>query len=76
MYKEMKLWEHRLRWMKMGSRITKFGSKEKIFFLYKIQDGISEKSYAINVAQIAGLPIEIIQSATRHLNSLEANKNN
>ena len=75
MYQEMKQLEHRLRWMKMGSKIVKFGQKEKIIFLYKIIDGISEKSFAINVAQIAGLPLEIIKSATKHLEDLEVNKN-
>ena len=31
-------------------------------FLYKIEEGIIEKSFGIEVAAMAGLPIEIIQN--------------
>lgn len=74
MFQEMREWSHRLRWMKMDSKIIKFADKEKLIFLYKIVEGLSQKSFAINVAQIAGLPEEIIQSASKHLLDLEQAK--
>ena len=76
MYGKLSEFNHRLRWMKMGSRIIKLGKKEKIIFLYKIMEGLSEKSFAINVAQIAGLPDFIIKRAQKHLKQLEENKTN
>lgn len=76
MFQEMREWSHRLKWMKMDSKIVKFGDKEKLIFLYKIVEGLSQKSFAINVAQIAGLPEFIIQSASRHLSELQSNRAN
>jgi DNA mismatch repair ATPase MutS len=73
MFQELQEFGNKLRWMKMGSRIVKLGKKQKIIFLYKILEGLSEKSYAINVAQIAGLPQFIIDRANVHLNALRTN---
>lgn len=42
-----------------------------VTFLYKIQPGPMDKSYGINVAQLAGLPPELIQRATQILSVLE-----
>lgn len=46
----------------------------KISFLYKIQPGPMDRSYGINVAELAGLPAELISRASDILASLEANK--
>lgn len=46
----------------------------KIAFLYKIQNGPMDKSYGINVAELAGLPPELISRASAILASLEENK--
>lgn len=50
--------------------------KNDITFLYKVRDGSMNKSYGINVAQLANLPHEVINRAKEVLNSLEANNPN
>ena len=47
--------------------VKEFGNK--IIFLREILHGPGDKSYGINVAQMAGLPKEIISRATEILNS-------
>ena len=42
--------------------------------MHKILEGEADKSYGINVAQMAGLPLEVIKKATQLLLKLE-NKN-
>ena len=37
--------------------------KESIIFLYKVVEGIAEKSYGLNVARLAGIDGAIIQKA-------------
>ena len=44
----------------------------KVTFLYKMKDGSMDRSYGVNVAKLAGLPIEIISRADELLSSLEA----
>ncbi len=46
---------------------------DHIVFLYKIKKGRSEKSYGINVAQLAKLPHEVIERAKIILQLLEGN---
>ena len=46
-----------------------------IIFMHKIIEGEADKSYGIHVAQLAGLPFEVIKKATQLLSKLE-NKNN
>lgn len=46
----------------------------EITFLYKIKDGPMEKSYGINVAQLANLPEELINRSKTILNALEEKK--
>lgn len=41
-----------------------------VTFLYKIKPGPMNKSYGINVARLAGLPLEIIHNADQHLLTL------
>ena len=43
--------------------------------MHKILEGEADKSYGIHVAQLAGLPMEVIKKATQLLSKLE-NKNN
>lgn len=47
----------------------------KVTFLYKIQPGPMDKSYGINVAQLAGMPSELLYRATDILKSLEEKGN-
>ncbi|MFV1995531.1 MAG: DNA mismatch repair protein MutS, partial [Verrucomicrobiales bacterium] len=46
---------------------------ERIIFLRKIVPGSADKSYGIQVARLAGLPVEIIERAREILSHLEAN---
>ncbi|MDR2464473.1 MAG: DNA mismatch repair protein MutS [Holosporales bacterium] len=46
--------------------------EDKIIFQHKIIDGCAQKSYGIHVAQLAGLPKEVIHRATELLKLFEA----
>jgi len=46
---------------------------EKVIFLRKIIAGGSDRSFGIHVAQMAGLPIEVIDRAREVLKNLESN---
>lgn len=48
----------------------------QLIFLYKVRKGAIEKSYGINVAQLAELPDEIIKNANKILEELESNNKN
>ncbi|WP_018660216.1 DNA mismatch repair protein MutS [Heyndrickxia acidiproducens] len=43
----------------------------KVVFLHKIKEGPADKSYGIHVAQLAGLPRDVIHRAQKILNKLE-----
>ncbi len=45
--------------------------KEEIIFLHKVSEGISSKSYGIQVAKIAGIPEEVIKNSSQLLEKLE-----
>lgn len=45
--------------------------KEGVVFLYKIVDGGVDKSYGIEVAKLAGLPVEVVSRARGVLDELE-----
>ena len=45
--------------------------KEKIIFLHKVQNGAANQSYGIQVAQLAGIPKTVIETARKKLLSLE-----
>ena len=47
-----------------------------IIFMHKIIEGEADKSYGIHVAQLAGLPFEVIKKARQLLSKLENNKDN
>jgi len=51
--------------------ITEVPESATIIFKYRLLPGAADKSYGIHVAKMAGLPEEVIQSATRRLNSYE-----
>lgn len=44
---------------------------DKIVFLYKVEDGPANQSYGIQVAQLAGIPREVIAAASQKLRQLE-----
>lgn len=50
-------------------------SDGKITFLYRVQDGPMDRSYGINVAQLAGLPDSLIERAEDILAALERDGN-
>ncbi len=45
--------------------------KDTVIFLHKISPGTADRSYGIHVAQLAGLPLEVIQNAKKILEGLE-----
>ncbi|VUZ98279.1 DNA mismatch repair protein MSH2, putative [Plasmodium vivax] len=49
--------------------------QKKICFLYEIKDGASNKSYGVNVAEIAKLPKDVIQRAYEKVEELESAEN-
>lgn len=44
---------------------------EKILFLHKVQEGPASQSYGLQVAQLAGVPQQVINNAKRKLRQLE-----
>ena len=46
---------------------------DEIIFMHKIAPGIANRSYGIHVAQMAGMPAQVISSATMILEKLENN---
>jgi DNA mismatch repair protein MutS len=46
--------------------------KDKIVFLHAVQPGPASQSYGLQVAQLAGVPQQVIRAARKHLASLEA----
>ncbi len=45
--------------------------KDSIQFLYQLKDGGSSRSFGVEVAKLAGMPLSIIKSAEKHLSRLE-----
>jgi DNA mismatch repair protein MutS len=46
---------------------------DKIVFMHAVKDGPASRSYGLQVAQLAGIPLEIIMHAKRRLQEMEAN---
>ncbi|MGV3741372.1 MAG: DNA mismatch repair protein MutS [Burkholderiaceae bacterium] len=46
--------------------------KDKIVFLHAVQQGPASQSYGLQVAQLAGVPQQVIRAARRYLATLEA----
>lgn len=44
---------------------------DEIFFLYRFEAGCASKSYGIEVARLAGMPVEVLSRARQILNQLE-----
>ncbi|OEG00178.1 DNA mismatch repair protein MutS [Vulcanibacillus modesticaldus] len=44
----------------------------KVIFLHKIKEGKADKSYGIHVAELAGMPHEVVESAKKILKELES----
>jgi DNA mismatch repair protein MutS len=47
--------------------------KDSIVFLHAVQPGPASQSYGLQVAQLAGVPAQVIRAARKHLAALEAN---
>ncbi len=45
--------------------------KDKIVFLHSVEEGPASQSYGLQVAQLAGVPREVIRAARKHLAELE-----
>jgi DNA mismatch repair protein MutS len=45
-------------------------TKDGVLFLHKIEDGVSDNSYGIEVARLAGFPSEIVDRAKDVLENL------
>ncbi|KAI8610045.1 muts domain V-domain-containing protein [Chytriomyces sp. MP71] len=43
----------------------KFGKDKQFMYSYKVEDGVSDSSYGIEAALLAGLPSDVIEDATR-----------
>ncbi len=50
--------------------------KDEIIFLHKVSEGISSKSYGIQVAKIAGIPQEVIKKSYKLLKTFEKDTKN
>ena len=48
--------------------------KRQIVFLHKVEEGPTDKSYGINVAELAKLPKSLIKRSTDILKHLETDK--
>lgn len=47
----------------VNARLAVREEREQVTFLYKVMPGATQKSYGINVAQLAGLPAAVVQRA-------------
>ncbi|NVK23066.1 MAG: DNA mismatch repair protein MutS [Kangiellaceae bacterium] len=56
-----------------GATEHKANGQEKLIFSHQVNDGPANQSYGIQVAQLAGLPKTVIQSAKQLLNFFEEN---
>ncbi|AJC48708.1 DNA mismatch repair protein MutS [Allofrancisella guangzhouensis] len=45
--------------------------KDNIYFMHKAVEGAAKKSYGIQVAKLAGIPIDVLESAAKNLQKLE-----
>ncbi|RKX39853.1 MAG: DNA mismatch repair protein MutS, partial [Thermotogae bacterium] len=49
--------------------------KGKVIFLHKVIDGVADRSYGIEVAQIAGLPEAVVERAKEVLDVIAGKSN-
>jgi len=55
--------------------ITVLFRNNNLQFLYKVIPGVTEKSYGIHVAELAGIPVDVVKSASVILDRLEESNN-
>ena len=68
-YHEMTVLEHTLEGIR-NLNVDVLEDNGNIVFLHKIVEGSASRSYGIHVAQLAGVPDELLRSARGHLDSL------
>jgi DNA mismatch repair protein MutS len=56
--------------------VNVFEENGKIVFLHNVLKGVASKSYGVKVAQLAGLPQEVIKNATKILNKFDVKNTN
>jgi DNA mismatch repair protein MutS len=54
----------------IAKRIKVKETMEGVIFLHKIEDGTSDNSYGIEIAKLAGFPVEIVDRAREVLEQL------
>ena len=69
-YHELTVLEEELTKLK-NIHVSAIEHNGKVVFLHKIKEGPADKSYGIHVAQLAGLPAELINRANEILSALE-----
>lgn len=73
-YHELTTLENDLKYLK-NVHVSAKQIKGEIVFLHKVKDGAVDKSYGINVAKLAHIPLPVILRATDVLQKLQDNKN-
>ena len=73
-YHELTSLEGKLKRLK-NVHVEAVESNDGLSFLHKVKDGPTDKSYGINVAELAGMPKSLIARSKEILNSLEDNNN-
>lgn len=46
----------------------------RIIFLYHVEDGAANRSYGLEVAELAGIPADVLKLAHQHLKHIQSNK--
>lgn len=69
-YHELTILEEELTTLK-NVHVSAMENKGDIVFLHKVKDGAIDKSYGINVAKLANIPLEVILRANDVLNKLQ-----
>ncbi|HEY8445404.1 MAG TPA: DNA mismatch repair protein MutS [Bacilli bacterium] len=72
-YHELTSLENDLKYLK-NVHVSAEEIKGEIIFMHKVKNGAVDKSYGVNVAKLANLPIEVILRATDLLNKLQDEK--
>ena len=73
-YHELTTLKHKLQNLSCHKMVIKEWN-DTIIFMHKINQGEADKSYGIHVAQLAGLPTQVINKAKKLLRKLESNSN-